>query len=189
MTYNVFSGTLNPTHLLTYLGWGLPPCQVPASSIQPFGRNKHGPKIWGALPPFWVGERGPHLTQKSTGLRPTSIPSEILIHAAIWPQQIWAKNWGAGSPPNTMLHAKFHLDPSNRLATVHQRYTDRQTGQPDRQDRQRTDSIGRTVLQTVAQKSKKIVICHQRFDGSSRKLVFGYTLTPLNVLTVKNLKI
>ena len=41
------------------------------------------------------------------------------------------------------LHAKFHLDPSNRLATVHQRY--RQTGQ-------RSDTIGRTVLQTVAQK-------------------------------------
>ena len=44
--------------------------------------------------------------------RPTSvlIPSDILIHAAIWPQQIWAENWGlcpfkgggAGSPPNTM---------------------------------------------------------------------------------------
>jgi len=51
------------------------------------------------------------------------------------------------------LHAKFHLDPSNRLATIHQRY--RQTGQTDRQDRtdrQRTDSIGRTVIQTVAQK-------------------------------------
>jgi len=31
------------------------------------------------------------------------------------------------------LHAKFHLDPSNRLATIHQRHrqdkTDRQTGQ------------------------------------------------------------
>jgi len=45
------------------------------------------------------------------------------------------------------LHAKFHLDPSNRLATVHERHIqDRQT------ERQRTDSIGRTVLQTVAQK-------------------------------------
>jgi len=49
------------------------------------------------------------------------------------------------------LHAKFHLDPSNRLATVHERY--RQTDRTDRRDRQRTDSIGRTVLQTVAQKS------------------------------------
>ena len=27
------------------------------------------------------------------------------------------------------LHAKFHLDPSNRLATMHERY--RQTGQTD----------------------------------------------------------
>ena len=42
------------------------------------------------------------------------------------------------------LNAKFRLDPSNRLATVHERY--RQT------DRQLTDSIGRTVLQMVAQK-------------------------------------
>ena len=49
------------------------------------------------------------------------------------------------------LHAKFHLDPSNRLATVDQRYTQDRTGQ-DMTDRQRTDSIGRTVLQTVAPK-------------------------------------
>jgi len=45
------------------------------------------------------------------------------------------------------LRAKFHLDQSNRLATVHERH--RQTGQTDRQ---RSDSIGRTVLQTVAEK-------------------------------------
>ena len=55
---------------------------------------------------------------------------------------------GAGSPSNNVaraeayLHAKFHHDPSNHLATIHQHY---------RQDRQRTDSIGRTVLQRVAQ--------------------------------------
>ena len=53
------------------------------------------------------------------------------------------------------LHAEFHRDPSNRLATVRERYrqTDRQT---DRTDRQRSDSIGRTVLQTVAQKLRFI---------------------------------
>jgi len=53
------------------------------------------------------------------------------------------------------LRAKFHLDSSNRLATVHERYRqDRQDRQDrtDMTDRQRTDSIGRTVLQTVAQK-------------------------------------
>jgi len=51
------------------------------------------------------------------------------------------------------LHAKFHLDPSNRLATIHKRYreTDR-TGQTG----QRSDSIGRTVLQMVAQKRRPI---------------------------------
>jgi len=47
------------------------------------------------------------------------------------------------------MRVKFHLDPSNRLATVHERLRQDRT---DRQDRQRTDSIGRTVLQTVAQK-------------------------------------
>jgi len=36
-----------------------------------------------------------------------------------------------GGMADAYLHAKFHLVPSNRLATVHQRY--RQT---DRQDRQ-----------------------------------------------------
>jgi len=44
------------------------------------------------------------------GPRPTSISSGILIYAAIWLQQICAKNWGAvplwgrgaGSPSNTM---------------------------------------------------------------------------------------
>ena len=44
------------------------------------------------------------------------------------------------------MRAKFHLDPSNRLATIHQRYIQ------DKTDRQRSDSIGRTVVQTVTQK-------------------------------------
>jgi len=128
------------------------------------GDNRHRPKIGGAPSPFWGGELVvPYLTQ-SLEPRPTSIPSGILIHPAIWPQQIWAKNWGGQCPfgggelgPHLTqcgqgrglpaCQVKFHLDPSNRLATIHQRY--RQT---DRQDRQRSDSIGRTVLQTVAQK-------------------------------------
>ena len=43
------------------------------------------------------------------------------------------------------IRAKFHLDPSKyRLATIHQRHR-QQTGE-------RSDSIGRTVLQTVAPK-------------------------------------
>ena len=56
---------LGPHLTQSHLGWGLPPCQVPASSIQPFGHNKHGPKIWrGRLRHLlWRGERSPHLTQ------------------------------------------------------------------------------------------------------------------------------
>ena len=32
------------------------------------------------------------------GPTPTSVPSGILIHPAVWPQQIWAKNWGRLCP-------------------------------------------------------------------------------------------
>jgi len=49
------------------------------------------------------------------------------------------------------LHAKFHIDPSNRLAIVHERY--RQS------DRQRTDSIGLIVLQAVDQKLDETKKC------------------------------
>ena len=63
----------------------------------------------GAPPPFGVGSGVPSNT-KSPGPRPSSIPSGVLIHAAVWPKQIWAEIWGlcpyggggAGSPSNTM---------------------------------------------------------------------------------------
>ena len=80
-----------------------------------------------------MGERelGPHLTQR-VGPRPNCMPSFILIRPTVWPQY------------NIVTH----------------RQTDRQTGQTDRQTvRQRSDSIGRTVLQTVAQ--KLFALCYQ----------------------------
>jgi len=57
------------------------------------------------------------------------------------------------------LRAKFQLDPPNRLATVHERH--------GHADRQGSDSIGRTVLQTVAQKPTRRIkateaIAHQK---------------------------
>jgi len=87
----------------------------------------------------------------------------MLIHAAIWLQQISAENWwavplwgGAELGPHltqrgaeAYLHAKFRLDPSVWPQCTN--VTDRQD-RTDMTDRQRTDSIGRTVLQTVAQK-------------------------------------
>ena len=65
--------------------------------MQPFGRNKYGPKIGGGCAPLGERELGPHLTQCGQG---RDLPE---------------------------LLAKFHLDPWNRLATVHER--PRQTGQ------------------------------------------------------------
>jgi len=35
----------------------------------------------------------------SPGSRPTSLPTGILIHPAVWPQQTWAENGGGAVPP------------------------------------------------------------------------------------------
>ena len=64
------------------------------------------------------------------------------------------------------LRAKFHLDPSNRLATVHQCY--RQTGQTG-QTGQRSDGKGRTVLQTVAQQK-----LHVSYLASTESMEYEY---------------
>jgi len=67
------------------------------------------------------------------------------------------------------LHAKFQLGPSNRLATIHQRH--RQT---EGADRQRTDSTGRAVLQTVAQKAAhKQTNKHKKVCGVCEMLKYG----------------
>jgi len=68
--------------------------------MQPFGHNRYAPKI-GELCPF--GERG----------AVSPIPNLHNVARA-----------------EAYLHAKFYLDPSNRLATTDQHY--RQTGQADR---------------------------------------------------------
>jgi len=109
--------------------------------------------------PFWGWELSPHLTQCRLG---RGLPSYQV--ASWYIQPFGHKNMGRKlgvlfpfgerelgpyltqcGRAEAYLHAKFHLDPSNRLTTIHQRY--RQTGQTDRQQ---CDSIGRTVLQTVA---------------------------------------
>jgi len=91
-------------------GRGLRSYQVASSSIQPFGHNRHGPKICGGLCPF-LGGAGSSSGTLWPGLRPTSTPSGILIHPAVWPQKTWAENWGGCAPfsgegtwvpPNTM---------------------------------------------------------------------------------------
>jgi len=51
--------------------------------MQPFGRNRNGPKFgeksWSPASTMWPGPR------------PTSLPSVILIHPAVWPQWTWSK--------------------------------------------------------------------------------------------------
>ena len=79
------SRELGPRLIQCGLGRGLLPYQVASSSIQPFGHNRHGPKIgWGWVCLFSGGCWSPSNT-KSPGLRPTSMPSVILIHPAVWP--------------------------------------------------------------------------------------------------------
>jgi len=55
-----------------------------------------GRKVRAAVP--LLGKLGPHLTM-SLGPRPTSIPSSILIHPAVWQQHTWTEKWGAAVPP------------------------------------------------------------------------------------------
>jgi len=64
-----------------------------------------GPKLGRLCPLFRESELGPHLTQYGQGR---------------------AKPY---------LRDKFHLDPSNRLATIHQRHRQGRTDREDRQDR------------------------------------------------------
>jgi len=80
--------------------------------------------------------------------RPTSVPSGILIHPAVWTQRTWAENpglypyapppLGDWVPSNTMWawaeayqHTKWHPNPPDHLATIRQRLRHRHTGQPD----------------------------------------------------------
>jgi len=55
--------------------------------------------VGGGSAPFLGGEAGSLSNTKSPGPRPTSIPGGTLIHAAIWPQRIWAENWGRECAP------------------------------------------------------------------------------------------
>jgi len=100
-----------------------------------------GQKLDGLRPLFGKGKFGP--CTKSPGPRPTSIPSGILIHPAIWPTTDMGRKmggqypFGGSSPSNTMWSGPrptfltIYLQPANHLATVHQRHRqDRQNSHP-----------------------------------------------------------
>jgi len=70
-----------------FTGWMpfLPPNQHCLSTE---GYNRHGPKIGGCSAFFWGGETRSSSITMLLGSRPTFLPSGILIHSAIWPQQM-----------------------------------------------------------------------------------------------------
>jgi len=61
---------------------------------QPLGHNRHGPKSEGAAVPFLGGGAGSLSNTMSPGPSPTSLPSGIMIHPAIWLHQTWAEIGG-----------------------------------------------------------------------------------------------
>jgi len=92
-------------------------------------QSKVGRKVGVCCAPFRGGAASPSNTA-SPWPRPSSVPSGILIHPAVWPQYTWAEKWGmqyhfpwGRSPSNIMspvayLRTKRHSDPSSRLATI-----------------------------------------------------------------------
>jgi len=56
-----------------------------------------GQEVGAAVPPF-LREAGSPSNTMSPGPRPTSVPSGILIHQAVWPQETSAKNWESAVP-------------------------------------------------------------------------------------------
>jgi len=124
----------------------------------------------GVLPPFWERGAGSPSNTMSLGSRRTFLPrwhlepsTSYLVGPKIGGGCCAPLGGGPGSQSNTVARAEAYRMPSFiliRLTVWPQctNVTDR-TGQTDRQ---RSDSIGRTVLQTVAQKSVNVTYGHTR---------------------------
>ena len=142
-----------------------------------FATTNMGPKL-GAVP--LLGGAATPSNTTSSGPRPTSVPSGILVHPTIWPQRTLAEHWGCaplgegelgphltqcdqGRSRTTCMPSFILIHPT--IWPQYTNVTDRQIGQTDRQDRTGqttvTGSIGRTVLQTVAKKLRSAQGCEQ----------------------------
>ena len=88
-----FRGRGAGSHLACGLGRGLPPYQGHVDPSSRLGTIDMGRKL-GAVPPFLGRGAGSQSNTMSLGSRPIFLPSGVLIHRGIWPQQIWAENWG-----------------------------------------------------------------------------------------------
>jgi len=114
-----------------------------------------GRKVGACCAHFRWGAGSPSNTM-SPGPRPTSVPSGILIHSAVWPEQTWTENWGlcplwggrASLTSNTTWPGRTPTSiPSGIVIhpTVWPQYTN-VTTQTVQTDRQRSDRIRRTVF-------------------------------------------
>jgi len=61
--------------------------------MQPFGSNRHGPKIGGSAP-FWAGGCVP-IEHKVCSAEAYLYTKWHLDASTVWPQQKWAENWGS----------------------------------------------------------------------------------------------
>ena len=114
----------------------------------------------GLLCPILGAARSPSNIM-SPGPRSTSLPSHILIHPAVWPQQTWAKNGGlclfsggAGSPSNTVWPCQglppYQVSSWSIQPFGHNTPTS-QTDRTDRQTGQQYDSISQTFYKRSPQ--------------------------------------
>jgi len=142
---------------------------------RPFGHNRHGPKIGGLRP---YGGLGPHLTQcrLGRGLAPYQVASwsiQPFGHNRHGPK-IGVCPFGDGElcPHLTQYGQSWGLPPCQVSSWLIKLFGyNTLTSQTGQTDRQRSDSTGRSVLQTVAQKPnmwqsfffKKLIKTNQQY--------------------------
>jgi len=120
-------------------------------------RTDVGRKLWGCAP-LREGP-GPHLTQhgQGRGLDPPSRLATTVMGRKL--RAVPLSGAGARSPSNTMWSGTRPTCATS-FVLIHPtdwpQYTNVADRQTDRTDRQRSDSIERTALQTVAQKLQGI---------------------------------
>jgi len=96
--------------------WHLDPSSHLDTIIQLFRHNGHRPKTGGCRPLFRGGESWLPSNTMSTGLRPISVPSEILIYP-LSGHNTWDENWGggAGIPFNTKSPGRRPISVPSRI--------------------------------------------------------------------------
>ena len=148
---------------------------------------------WGRLCPLFGRRAGSPSSTMWRGPRPTSVPSATLIHPAIWSQWTWTENWGGGCAPFLGRGLGPHLTQCSQGRGLSACQVSSWSVQPfgpntptsqTGQDRQRSDSIGWTVLQTVAQKPhhsdwaiSSVSLRPKNWPGPHQNLGFGSVFT------------